>query len=45
VTLELALDDEAERARLSTAGRAHAAEFSWERTARETVAVYQELLA
>ena len=44
VTLELALDDQAERARLSEAGRVHAASFTWERTARETVAVYEELL-
>ena len=44
VTLELVLDDPAERARLSAAGKARAAEFSWERTARETVAVYEELL-
>jgi glycosyltransferase involved in cell wall biosynthesis len=44
VTLELVLDDPAERARLAAAGRARAAEFSWERTARETIAVYEELL-
>jgi glycosyltransferase involved in cell wall biosynthesis len=44
VTLELVLDDDAERARLAERGRARAAEFSWERTARETIAVYEELL-
>lgn len=34
-----------DRERLSAAGRARAAEFSWERTARETAAVYAEALA
>ncbi len=38
------LEDPSERARLSAAGRAHVASFSWERTAAETVAVYRELL-
>jgi glycosyltransferase involved in cell wall biosynthesis len=33
--------DEAERQRLSSAGRARAAEFSWERTARETAEAYR----
>jgi glycosyltransferase involved in cell wall biosynthesis len=32
------------REELAAAGRARAAEFSWERTARETVAVYREVL-
>jgi glycosyltransferase involved in cell wall biosynthesis len=30
--------------RLRTAGRARAASFSWERAARETVAIYEEVL-
>ena len=38
------LADEPARAELSSRGRARAAEFSWERTARETVAVYRKLL-
>ncbi|MHB8656966.1 MAG: glycosyltransferase family 4 protein [Solirubrobacteraceae bacterium] len=33
-----------ERERLSAAGRTRAAQFSWERTAAETVALYRELL-
>jgi glycosyltransferase involved in cell wall biosynthesis len=37
--------DEALRARLSSAGRARAATFTWERTAAETVAVYLEAAA
>ncbi len=32
------------RARLGEAGRARAARYTWERTARETVAVYREVL-
>ncbi len=35
--------DDALRARLRTAGLAHAAGFSWERTARETLAAYREV--
>jgi glycosyltransferase involved in cell wall biosynthesis len=38
------LADPAERARLAERGRAHAAGFSWERTARATAAVYEELM-
>jgi glycosyltransferase involved in cell wall biosynthesis len=37
------LDDEAERARLRARGLAHAASFTWERAARETLAVYRAL--
>jgi len=39
------VEDEALRARLSKRGLEQAARFSWERTARETVAVYREALA
>jgi glycosyltransferase involved in cell wall biosynthesis len=42
--LSRVLGDGALRARLAQAGRARAAAFSWERTARETAAVYRELL-
>jgi glycosyltransferase involved in cell wall biosynthesis len=35
--------DPAARADLVTRGRARAAEFTWERTARETAAVYDEV--
>jgi glycosyltransferase involved in cell wall biosynthesis len=38
------LHDAGARAELSRRGREWAAEFSWERTARETAAVYRELL-
>lgn len=38
------LDALARRDELAAAGRVRAAEFSWERTARETVAVYREVL-
>ncbi len=38
------LADEAERAWRREAGLAQAAKFSWQRAARETMAVYQELL-
>jgi len=38
------LDDPALRARLVGLGRARAAAFSWERTARETLAVYERAL-
>lgn len=38
------LSDEKERGRLSAAGLKRAAEFSWERTARETLEVYEEAL-
>lgn len=37
-------DDPVERARLSSASRARAAKFSWDRTAAATVAVYREVL-
>ena len=36
--------DESERRRLAEAGRAHAAGFTWEKTAQATAAVYQEVL-
>jgi glycosyltransferase involved in cell wall biosynthesis len=42
--IERVLDDEDHRARLIQAGLARAATFSWERTARETAAVYRRLL-
>ncbi len=38
------IEDRGERERLRAAGRARAREFSWERTAAATSAVYQELL-
>jgi glycosyltransferase involved in cell wall biosynthesis len=38
------LSDKGERSRLSTAGRARAAQFSWEKTARQTMDVYREAL-
>jgi glycosyltransferase involved in cell wall biosynthesis len=38
------VDDRAWRMRLREAGLARASEFSWERTAAETIAVYEELL-
>ena len=37
-------ESEAERSRLSAEGRAHAARFTWERTARLTLDVYDEVL-
>ena len=42
--LRALLSDASARERLAGDGLARAAEFSWERTARETVAVYRELL-
>jgi glycosyltransferase involved in cell wall biosynthesis len=42
--LHRVLDDRTERARLSQAGRVRAAEFSWDRVAQQTIAVYEELL-
>lgn len=39
------LDDEGEHTRLRAAGPRRAAEFTWENTAAETVAVYEELLS
>jgi len=39
------LDDEELRTKLRAAGPAHARLFSWERTARETLAVYREAAA
>jgi glycosyltransferase involved in cell wall biosynthesis len=42
--LEQLLGDPVELGRLAGAGRARAAQFSWERTAAATAAVYQELL-
>lgn len=44
-TLERALGDRQLRADLSLKGLARAAEFSWERTARETLRVYERALA
>jgi glycosyltransferase involved in cell wall biosynthesis len=43
--IERLLGDPDERARLATAGRARAAEFTWERTARATLASYERALA
>ena len=43
--LSTVLGDRSERERLARAGLAWAAEFSWERTARETRAVYAELMS
>jgi glycosyltransferase involved in cell wall biosynthesis len=43
--IEEVLDDAAHAARLSRAGRAHAAAFSWARAARLTLDVYREALA
>jgi glycosyltransferase involved in cell wall biosynthesis len=37
--------DGALRARLAAAGRARAAEFSWDRSARQTLAIYRRVLA
>jgi glycosyltransferase involved in cell wall biosynthesis len=42
--IERLLADRAERERLSAAGRARAAEFTWERTAELTVASYERAL-
>lgn len=42
--LQRVLDDAALRAELGARGRAHAARFSWERAAAETVAVYRRIL-
>ena len=39
------LDDEDHRRRLSSLGLEHTAKFSWERTARLTLDVYQQVLA
>lgn len=43
--LEHLLADDALRARMSAAARAHAARSSWERNAREVLALYDEVLA
>jgi glycosyltransferase involved in cell wall biosynthesis len=43
-TLRSVLEDGTLRGRLVAVGGARAAEFSWERTARETAAVYRELV-
>lgn len=43
--LERALTDSALRAELRCKGLQRAAQFSWERTARETLAVYRQVLA
>jgi glycosyltransferase involved in cell wall biosynthesis len=42
--IERILGDEAERARLATAGRERAAGFGWERTARLTAEAYERTL-
>jgi glycosyltransferase involved in cell wall biosynthesis len=42
--LERLLTDPAEADRLRAAGRARAAQFTWDRTARETLAVYERAL-
>lgn len=44
-TLGRVLDDEDLRQEMSVAGLARAAKFSWERTARETLAVYERVLS
>lgn len=44
-TVESAVGDRELHARLAERGRARAAEFSWERTAEATLAVYEEVLA
>jgi glycosyltransferase involved in cell wall biosynthesis len=44
LAMKAVLDSEAERTRLAAAGLKRAREFSWERTARETVAVYRSVL-
>jgi len=38
------LEDDGERDRLAKSGHAHAANFSWSKTAESTLDVYQELL-
>ncbi len=43
IIIELSQDENA-RAQLASAGRRHAAQFSWARTARETLEVYGEAL-
>ena len=43
--IDRAVGDPAERARLSAAGRARAATFSWDRTARGTIEVYRLVTA
>jgi glycosyltransferase involved in cell wall biosynthesis len=43
-TLGALLDDASARRELADRGLAHAARFSWKRTARETAAVYRELV-
>ena len=43
--LERLLTDDAERARLSGAGRERAKAYSWDRTARETLKVYEKAMA
>jgi glycosyltransferase involved in cell wall biosynthesis len=45
IAIERLLDDAALRERLRAAGLERAATFSWERTARETAAVYERALA
>jgi glycosyltransferase involved in cell wall biosynthesis len=42
--LKAVLGDSGLRERMTRLGRERAATFSWERTARETAAVYRELL-
>lgn len=44
-TIDALLADPDERARLSAVGRARAAEFSWQKSAELTTAVYDEVLA
>jgi glycosyltransferase involved in cell wall biosynthesis len=39
-----ALGDEALRQEMRTKGQAHAATFTWDRTARQTIAVYARAL-
>jgi glycosyltransferase involved in cell wall biosynthesis len=42
--IERVLTDREEATRLAEAGRARAGSFSWERTARSTLEVYEEVL-
>jgi len=45
VTLRRVLEDAALRGRLRQAGLARAAQFSWTRTAEQTLAVYRKAVA
>jgi len=43
--LNLLLTDDSRRTELAARGQSHAAQYSWERTARETIAVYRRVLS